>query len=67
MKNELLMMHLEEASIHEHSYLAKEPTTATSKKLLKVLEESGLSVHEAKGCLEFTAFDLEFAANVHSR
>lgn len=59
-----LAMHLKEASIREQSYLEKEPTAATSKKLMRVLEESGLSVHEAKGCLEFTAFDLEFVSHV---
>lgn len=58
---DVFQRHLAEASAHEQSYLQKEPTFATTRKLLEVLEESGLSVHDAKGCLEFTKFLTEFS------
>lgn len=64
MNNEFMKKHYREASMQEQFYLQKEPTGRTAEKLLEVLAESGLSVAEIRGCLEFLNFRLDFSAHL---
>lgn len=58
----LTKQHFQNASVNEQSYLKRDPTGELSREILKILTDSRLSVANLKGCLEYTAFILDFLA-----
>lgn len=64
---DLLKKHYAQASDNERMYLNRDHTGRIAKQILDLFAESGLTVAQIKGCLEYTKWRLDFVAEIPIR
>ena len=66
MFEQLQKKHFGNAATEEKIYLIKEPTGKTAEALIEVLAAANLSAIQAKGCLEYAKYLVDFRAHLNT-